>query len=575
VSEHTGRLRRGAGFAAVVLATAGLFWVSRGKWSDAIIDSGREWIVPDALARGDMLYRDVVYWFGPFTPYVHAGFFRLFGSSFRTLVVAGCCGAAGVLAALYLALRQVSDRASSAAWTVLAIPALVFMPQAGGAILGMGYRIWHAAAFALLAVVLGARGSRESSPWIAFASGIAAGLSGLCRTEWGGAAFLSAGLAVAVAARRRPQNRVLLFSPMFGGFLMAFGGTLGFFVARAGWKAAVEDAPVLLFNLPEQTRAHVASIHPSVWAQGAVQMVYGASIWVGAFFLLELLSTPRGISGERAVPLRRLGILLVVLLVCGLLAGVPYGPIFSGAPLLCAGAILAGARAGWQAQGPALAGFGALGVLTSYRRPFFIADGPYVAPPLLFALVCAAGLVSLELARRPPQPRRRLSAFVIGAIAVLAAIAFAGRALQYRSDDRVAIAGTEGMLFARPETARQIEGLARSIRQHTRAGEGLVVFPEGELLNYLSGRPNPIRHKLYLPGYINELNEMEIVTELSLARAGAVVIWPRPASEYGRGFFGQDYGLAVRKWLDTHYERVRWDDVRANPSRAVLEIRKN
>src|SRR5207249_10307282 len=66
----------------LVAPTILLFLVSRGKWSDAIIDSGREWIVPDALARGDLLYRDVVYWFGPFTPYFHAAFFALFGSSF-------------------------------------------------------------------------------------------------------------------------------------------------------------------------------------------------------------------------------------------------------------------------------------------------------------------------------------------------------------------------------------------------------------------------------------------------------------------------------------------------------------
>ncbi len=38
-------------------ATAGLWIVSRGKWSDAIIDSGTEWIYADALERGQKLYR--------------------------------------------------------------------------------------------------------------------------------------------------------------------------------------------------------------------------------------------------------------------------------------------------------------------------------------------------------------------------------------------------------------------------------------------------------------------------------------------------------------------------------------
>ena len=115
---------------ALLLASAGLFLVSRGKWSDAIIDSGREWIVPDALARGELLYRDVVYWFGPFTPYLHAGFFRLFGSSFATLVLAGVVGSVGVLAALFFALRTVTERREAALWTALAVPALLLRSPA-------------------------------------------------------------------------------------------------------------------------------------------------------------------------------------------------------------------------------------------------------------------------------------------------------------------------------------------------------------------------------------------------------------------------------------------------------------
>src|SRR5262249_19627942 len=154
-------------------ATVALFVVSRGKWSDPIIDSGREWIVPDALSRGQLLYRDVVYWFGPFTPYLHALFFRLLGSSFRTLVLAGIVSSVAILACLRWALRQVTDAAQANAWTALAIPWLIFMPAAGGAILGMGYRMWHAAGFGLLALTLVLRRRESGAP--DFSAGLAAG----------------------------------------------------------------------------------------------------------------------------------------------------------------------------------------------------------------------------------------------------------------------------------------------------------------------------------------------------------------------------------------------------------------
>src|SRR5262245_62757732 len=114
--------------AALAVATVALFIVSRGKWSDPLIDSGREWIVPDGLARGELLYRDVVYWFGPFTPYFQAAFLRLFDSSFGSLVAAGVVSAVGILAILFAVLRRVTGTRDAAVWTALAVPALVFMP---------------------------------------------------------------------------------------------------------------------------------------------------------------------------------------------------------------------------------------------------------------------------------------------------------------------------------------------------------------------------------------------------------------------------------------------------------------
>jgi len=83
----------------------------------------------------------------------------------------------------------------------------------------------------------------------------------------------------------------------------------------------------------------------------------------------------------------------------------------------------------------------------------------------------------------------------------------------------------------------------------TLSGSGLVAFPEGELLNFLSGRSNPLRHALYLPGYLTDANEGEVLAELSNARPAAIVVWRRPAGEYGRGLFGEDYGRRIADWI--------------------------
>lgn len=554
---------------APLSASVGVLWtVSRGKWSDPLIDTGREWIVPDALARGGLLYRDVVYWFGPFTPYFHAAFFRIFGSSLQTLVAAGVVATAGCLAALFLALSRVTGRREAFLWSALAIPALFFMPNAGGSLLGMGYRIWHAAAFALLAVWAAARGGSRPS-WLLLA-GALAGLSGLCRTEWG---LASAAAVLLVIGLRRPSRR---WSPReagaaLAGFLLVFGGVLAGFLAAAGPRAVLTDGHVLFSRLPEETRAFlVAFSGVRDWRRGALELAYSAAMWAGAFLLVETIVAgefdPRGRRGR----VTALAVLLVILALTAAAGGASGAIVWSAAPAVSAAALLVALRRPRGARRAALAAFGLLGLALSSRRPFHIGDSAYVGPPLLFAFLSAAGLLRLRVTRLSERPvRERVRAALAWALALATGIAFAARLRHYAAWDGEPIAGTGRLLTARPELAREIEGVSRAIRAGTAPGEGLVVFPEGELLNLLSQRRNPIRHMLYLPGYLTDTNEEEILRELESARPRGVVLCLRPTSEYGRGLFGADYGRRIRAWIGRNYElspyRAPGAPARVNP----------
>lgn len=546
-----------AGVFALAVASVGLFLISRGKWSDALIDSGNVWIIPFTISRGELLYRDVVYWFGPFTPYFHGAIFRVFGPSFSTLVLAGIVGSIATLAALYYSLRRVASRTEAVLWSALAIPALVFMPNSGGAVLGMGYRMWHAATFALLAVAVlvgpgeGERGRR------ALLAGALAGLAGLCRTEWGLVTLLATGLVVVLyreGYRRKVWEAELRLA---AGFLLVFAGVFVLFGIASGWRALVQDAPVLLLNIPAETRAHAAFSGASGWRGGVWTLLYSAAMWLAVFLLMEIVALR---VADRSRARRRLPWLVTLLAIFaaaawggGALSG---GLIWSAAPVVCGVSCLVALRARRDPLAAALFGFGMLGLLLSHRRFFFIGDGPYVGPPLLFALVCAAGLCSMAVSReKDAAAGERLRVGVAVLLVLLTVVAFAARAVEYGRDDRVAIRGTAGFLTARPELAREIEDLAAAISAGSSVEDGLVVFPEGEVLNYLSGRRNPIRHKLYLPGYVNAGNEREILADLERAAPAAVVIWRRSLGEYGAGPFGEGYGREIRRWIDRNYER--------------------
>jgi hypothetical protein len=573
----TGASRRwtiAIGFAA---ATAGLFAVSRGKWCDAVVDVGREWILADRLARGELLYRDIVYWFGPFTPYFESLLFRLFGSSFTTLVWAGIAGSVGVLAALFTALCRVTDRRSAALWTGLAVPALVFMPYSGGAILAMGHRMWHAAGFSLLAIALAARRDYTRRSGLAFLAGALAGAAGLCRTEWGLVALAAVGLA-SVTRRDSVGSAFQRLGMACGGAALAWAGVMAIFVWRAGSAAVFEDGRLLLVGLPGETRRFLWEFSGLArWRTGTATLFYSACVWFAVLAAAPLLAAG-GVAKRGRGRLFLLGIPAAALLLAWWAGASVSGALFSAAPLVGLAAFAAGLAGLAGGRSGALRAFGLAALALSVRRPFDIRDAGYVAPPLLFAIVCAAALLHLAGPRlRDAATRRKFCTNVRFALVGVVAFFFLQRAVHYRGDPRVPIPGTGGALSARPAFVAEIEGLVRVIRARTQESDGLVVAPEGAVLNYLAGRQNRSRFELLIPGYLTEHNEDAVIAELERDPPAAIVVWHGATSEYGLRFFGEDYGRKVGKWIEARYDFVDFPNaerkVEGSPTRLALRRR--
>ena len=555
---------RGVAFAAVLAASAALFLVSLGKWSDPIVDTGSEWMYADALARGELLYRDVVYWFGPFTPYFQAVFLKLFGSSFVSLAIAGIAGSLGTLAALHWALRRVSGLRQAFLWTALAVPVLVFMPNAGGSILGMGYRSWHPATFSLLAVTAAASCDRRSWAGRAALVGTMCALAGLSRTEWGLMA-LAASILTFGLARGPASLRLRCAAAAAAAAVVEFFAVVGLFVTLAGRDAVLSDGSLLLSGVsPETRRFLVAFSHVEQWPRGLAELAYSAAVWSAAVLLGIAYAlrrkNPRWVwAGLAATAL--------VAAIAALAGGVQGAVLFSAAPFISLLGLLAAFLRRGRPGAAALGGLGLMGLLAAHRRPFHIGDTPYVAPQMLFAFACAAGLLHLFVAARwrAGEGRSLVRAGAV-ALSLLVAAAFAFRIRQYGEMETVWIPGTGRMLSAGAPVAAEIAATANAVRSAKPEASSLVVFPEGQVLNFLSGKPNPLRQKLYIPGYLRASNEPELLADLWRSPPGAIVIWPRSTEEYGPAAFGVDYGREVLAWIERNYERS------AGPRRARLYV---
>ena len=129
-----------------------LFVQSYQAWGDLVIDLGRDLYLPGQLLAGRVLYRDVLYNYGPVAPYLLAGVVALFGDSLRVFSSVGVLSGLSCMVALYLT-----------GWRLGGIPAgfstslffLVFsffanstwgcnfvLPYSFAATLGMSFALW-------------------------------------------------------------------------------------------------------------------------------------------------------------------------------------------------------------------------------------------------------------------------------------------------------------------------------------------------------------------------------------------------------------------------------------------------
>src|SRR5256885_11966295 len=94
-------------FIGIVLAVAALaFAQSYARWLDPIVDTGRDLYIPEQLANGAKLYRDIRYQYPPLAPYLLALITGGIGHSLVSYMAIGITQSFVIAVALWMALRR-------------------------------------------------------------------------------------------------------------------------------------------------------------------------------------------------------------------------------------------------------------------------------------------------------------------------------------------------------------------------------------------------------------------------------------------------------------------------------------
>ncbi len=221
--------------------------VSWNRWIEPYVDSGRELMVPWRLSRGEALYRDVRFYYGPLAPVLAAGADALAGRSLPVrIILAAVIALAHIEALRRLAARFLSTgRASLAA--ALSVALFFFLWPGGCHLFPYSLDTSIAVAAATWTLVL-AGGPRPRSPLLIAISLLAAFLA---RLETGIAASFAAMLP-ALGPVPRPDYRRRLASVLAPAGIAA--AVYALFSAGTPLATLRQEGWLAFFSLPSEFR---------------------------------------------------------------------------------------------------------------------------------------------------------------------------------------------------------------------------------------------------------------------------------------------------------------------------------
>lgn len=547
------------------------------KWPDVLVDYGQQLYVAWRLSEGEVLYRDLAYFHGPLSSYVHAGVMRLWGVSLLSLVFFNLMVVAGLVVLMYKMLADAGSRFSATAACLVFVTVFAFAQYL--AIGNYNYvcpytsEITHGLVLALAAIYALQLHARTGKRTPLIVSGLALGLTFLTKTEvfTAAALALAAGLAAlfwrerlpAGEATRRTASLALaaLVPPAlaFGLFCLAvspsealgsvtaavtslFGeGTseLLFYRSRMGLDAPVPNLGRLAVTslwylaalVPALAAAHLAP-SPSAAVRGTLVLA-----WIPVLVLAWNVGSPLWLQTGRPLPVCMvvLAAAAVAALVRERRAGALPGPRPAVAVLT-------------------LAVF-ALALLTKillnsrvYHYGFVLA-----MPATLLVVLAWLEWIPRWIDRRGG----RGGVFRAVAVAVLA-VAVAAHLLaterRFRAKDHLAASGADA--FWSDARGRAVDALLEYLASVEAEEPTLLVVPDGIMLNYLARIPTPLPYLNYVPTEVFAYGEERILGELRKRPPDFVAVVDKSTAEFGFPYFGRDYARGLSGWIRESYETV-------------------
>ncbi|MGH9801987.1 MAG: glycosyltransferase family 39 protein, partial [Blastocatellia bacterium] len=278
-------------FALLALAVlfVAMLAVSWQRWTQPLLDHGREMNLPSRILAGEHLYSDVQFLYGPFAPHFNALLYKIFGVQLGTLKVSGAICAILILLMIYWLSRRLMSVWESAAVTGLVL-VICAIKSTANYIQPYAYAALYGFLFSLASLVCTVKFVLTRQSKLMIWAGIFAGLALISKPEialagWAATAMVL--LTESLADRKALGREALKFVlPV----IVIFFASYGFILSRTPLSVLLNDNHVQFTNMPPQLiyfNRHIsglAKLPTSLWFSLSGIAVFG--VWAGASALV-------------------------------------------------------------------------------------------------------------------------------------------------------------------------------------------------------------------------------------------------------------------------------------------------
>jgi hypothetical protein len=568
--------------AFVLAATiAGAFALSWQRWTDPVVDFGREVYIPWRISEGAVLYGEVDDFYGPFSHYFNAAVFKLFGPGLSVLVAVNAAIFLLIVALLYILLRRGWSgwAALAGSWIFVIVFGLSRFSDTANYnyITPYAHSTTHGMLVALTLVTLLSRWVRSPTSLCSFVAGLVAGLTFVLKPEF----MLSAAILWMTALVLRKLH----------------GGT--FNVRSLAWASLGLVTPTALFTL-----------YFSMYFEPAEAWLAASRAWANVILTTDFISAPAQLSYSgldawwQRIWEHALGTLTAVITIGVIaLSGVVMAKArrlnvrVTVASLTLTAIALVALKINWLEAGRCFLVF-ALGYVAwqvrdaakSRMRPV-VNDGDRPQDIRLLLGILALTLMARMILNGRIYQYGYYQAALVGVLLVVFLVHDlprrfahdAGARVFVRSGALVLLAiGAAHLIYQNIGMYRTVvlpigQGRDRFYALHPAIfpatvplswlvgqlrerppGETMLVLPEGLMLNYLTRMRSPLPHIYYYSIVTENGRERRLVQQLKARPPNWVVLVPRILEEYGIEQYGarSGQGKDLLDWVRANYASI-------------------